>query len=218
MSAYRIKHLVADVEALIKALGKKKAILVGHDWGAFVTWSTAMTKPEIVTKAVTINVPHPLVFSDALKHNAKQRRRSTYIALFRLPLLPEKLLARNNWARLSGALTKTSLPGTYSAAELKHYRHAWSRPGAFTSMLNWYRAAPKTMTPQRRKALSRKIKPPMLLLWGAKDQALGVEMAKPSIAYCKNGRLKLYKDATHWIVHEKTKELQREILKFLKTP
>lgn len=216
ISDYRIDVLVDDIAALIRALGKKKAHIVGHDWGAMVAWGIAISKPELVQKVVTINVPHPLVFADAIANNPKQRRRSRYIKFFQLPLLPEKLLARNNWAQASKALIQSSLPGTYPEKILQHYRHAWSRPGAITSMLTWYRAVPKKMTAKQKKLYSNKVKPPLLLIWGAKDHALGVEMAKPSVALCKQGRLEQINDATHWVVHEKVKHLQTVIFRFFK--
>jgi pimeloyl-ACP methyl ester carboxylesterase len=35
---YSILHTVGDVVGLVSALGEKKAIIVGHDWGAPVAW------------------------------------------------------------------------------------------------------------------------------------------------------------------------------------
>src|SRR5664279_3055261 len=36
---YDIEHLSGDIVGLLDALGEKKAILIGHDWGAIVTWN-----------------------------------------------------------------------------------------------------------------------------------------------------------------------------------
>lgn len=54
---YTLPHLVGDVVALIAALGEKDAILVGHDWGAPVAWSTAMMRPDLVRGVAGLSVP-----------------------------------------------------------------------------------------------------------------------------------------------------------------
>src|SRR5215211_4006423 len=42
---YAMPLLVGDVAAVIKHLGKDKAIVIGHDWGGIVAWTLAMMKP-----------------------------------------------------------------------------------------------------------------------------------------------------------------------------
>src|SRR5438132_4312935 len=39
---YSVRLLVSDVVAVIKAFGKEKAIIVGHDWGGLVAWQFAL--------------------------------------------------------------------------------------------------------------------------------------------------------------------------------
>ena len=56
---YSIRFLVADVAAVIKALGKDKAIIVGHDWGAPVAWHAAMFRPDVFTAVAGLSVPPP---------------------------------------------------------------------------------------------------------------------------------------------------------------
>src|SRR5690349_23291832 len=38
---YAMPKLVADVDAVIKAEGREKATVVGHDWGAAIAWNYA---------------------------------------------------------------------------------------------------------------------------------------------------------------------------------
>jgi pimeloyl-ACP methyl ester carboxylesterase len=56
---YAMPLLVGDVAAVIKHLGKDKAIVIGHDWGGIVAWTLAMMKPEMVDKLIILNLPHP---------------------------------------------------------------------------------------------------------------------------------------------------------------
>jgi pimeloyl-ACP methyl ester carboxylesterase len=56
VDAYTILHLVGDVVGLIHALGAERAILVGHDWGAPVAWTTAQLRPDIITAVAGLSV------------------------------------------------------------------------------------------------------------------------------------------------------------------
>src|SRR5271154_1697838 len=47
---YDMRLLVGDVIAVIHALGKEKAIIVGHDWGGMVAWQTALNVPQVTEK------------------------------------------------------------------------------------------------------------------------------------------------------------------------
>jgi len=53
------------------------------------------------------------------------------------------------------------------------------------------------------------------MLWGARDVALGREMAEPSIALCDDGRLVFLEDATHFVQHDEPDRVNRELLAFL---
>jgi pimeloyl-ACP methyl ester carboxylesterase len=55
--AYRIHALVADLVGLVRTLGEKHAILIGHDWGAPVVWSAAWLHPEIFRGVLGMSVP-----------------------------------------------------------------------------------------------------------------------------------------------------------------
>ena len=52
--------LAGDVAGLIKALGARRAHLVGHGWGGVLAWTTATLHPRLVEAVTTISAPHPL--------------------------------------------------------------------------------------------------------------------------------------------------------------
>jgi len=117
------------------------------------------------------------------------------------------------WCLLAQALQKTSRPGTFTDADLALYREAWSQPRACTSMVNWYRALFKQ--PPAASA-RRRIEVPTVLIWGARDRFLGREMAQPSIDLCRDGRLVLVEEATHWVHHEEPDRVNALIEGFLR--
>jgi pimeloyl-ACP methyl ester carboxylesterase len=88
------------------------------------------------------------------------------------------------------------------------YRRAWSRPGAMTAMLNWYRALaqrPMADWPEPRVVV------PTTIIWGLKDFALRDVMAAESAAECDDAELIELPDNTHWVQHE-APELVNETL------
>jgi pimeloyl-ACP methyl ester carboxylesterase len=209
--AYALDTLAADVVGLIDAAGRERAVLVGHDWGAAVAWWVAARHPERVTKLVAINVPHPAAMRGFVGRSLAQVRKSWYILAFQLPVLPEALAARDGFRALARALTSSSRPGTFSDADLAEYRHAWARPGALRSMLDWYRA----MLRHPPRMADARIRVPTLLLWGVRDVALERDLAQLSIDLCDDGRLVFFEDATHWVHHEEPERVFAAIAAFL---
>ena len=55
---YTITHLVGDVVGLVNALGADHATIVGHDWGALVTWQAALWRPDLFTSVAVLSVPY----------------------------------------------------------------------------------------------------------------------------------------------------------------
>jgi pimeloyl-ACP methyl ester carboxylesterase len=55
---YDILHTSADVVGLLDAMGAKKAVLIGHDWGAIVTWNTVLLHPDRFSAMIAMSVPN----------------------------------------------------------------------------------------------------------------------------------------------------------------
>lgn len=196
IGAYTIDHLGEDIIGLIDAAGEKRAFLVGHDWGAAVAWYLAAKHPSRIEKMLAINVPHGAVMARHLRRSPSQMLKSWYIFFFQLPWFPELVSRFVNWYPAVQALRTSSRPGTFSASDLQRYREAWSQPRAFSSMINWYRAAARGGSP--RLAYGR-VRVPTTLLWGVQDRFLDTAMAQPSVDLCREGRLVLFEEATHWV-------------------
>ncbi len=212
LDAYRPDVLANDVEGLIDAARRDTASVVGHDWGANIAWQLALRSPRRLERLAILNVPHPTVFHDTLRDNAKQKLKSSYIAFFQIPGLPEWTARFADWHLPALALTASSRPGTFTPRDLDRYRQAWAKPGAYTAMLNWYRAAARRPLPL---PSDPRIRVPTLMLWGAKDAFLDASMAPASIRYCPGGKLMLFKNATHWLHHEEPARVNAALLDFL---
>ena len=209
---YRVERLAGDVTGLLDATGHDTAAVVGHDWGAMVAWVLAQDHPERVEKLGVLNTPHPAAFGETLRSNPKQGVRSLYAGFFQLPRVPELTLRAREFRAMTGMLTGSSRRGTFSEEDLRRYRTAWNREGALTGMLNWYRAnGPRSGLFER----DGRIEPETLVLWGARDAALVEENAERSLAYCEDGTLEVFEQASHWLQHERAEEVSRRLVAFL---
>lgn len=213
IDAYRIEELSADAAGLIAALGRDRAAVVGHDWGAAVAWWLALTRPELVERLVVVNVPHPSVFAREVKSNRRQLRKSWYIFAIQAPWLPERLafgrLTRPRFARM---ITRTANAGSFDPSYVKQLEDAWAQPGAGTGMMNWYRASVRRR-PER--LADKRVHVPTLILWGRRDVALSETMVQPSADLCDEVRVEFFDDATHWVLHDEPEQTARLIVEFL---
>lgn len=212
VASYRLDALVADLVGLVDACGRDRAAVVGHDWGGIVAWAAIERHPDRFGRAVVLNAPHPAVMQRALRQDLAQICRSWYAFGFQLPALPEWLLRRKNYRLLERGLTATSRPGAFSHADLELARSAWGQPGALRAMIHWYRAAARSC---RLPLPEPPIATPTLILWGARDHALGPGLARLSFAQCRDARIEWFPEATHWIAHEEPERVNRSVLDFL---
>jgi len=55
---YTLRELAGDVAAVVEALDDGPVVLVGHDWGAPIAWTTAVRHPERVRAVAGLSVPY----------------------------------------------------------------------------------------------------------------------------------------------------------------
>ncbi|WP_298834483.1 alpha/beta fold hydrolase [uncultured Planococcus sp.] len=209
---YTVDHLRDDVIGIIEHFHKKRAIVIGHDWGGAVAWHLAATRPEYVEKLIVLNIPHPKAMPRVLKKNPLQWMKSSYIAFFQLPNLPEKALGMREFKTMQQSIEQTSKPDTFSKHEIEQYKAAWSQSDALTAMLNWYRAIRRGSF---RQVPDTKIKVPVRIIWGMGDQFLSPMLAKESMSFCEEVNLAFVGEATHWIQHEQPEIVNRLIDQFI---
>ncbi|MEQ3550979.1 alpha/beta hydrolase [Pseudonocardia nematodicida] len=102
---YDLWTLAGDCAGLIRALGERRAHLVGHDWGAVIGWSVAALQPRLVRSLSGLGAPHPLAYRAAvLRDPLGQGRAGRYAAGFQLPRLPERSLRADAGARVERIL------------------------------------------------------------------------------------------------------------------
>lgn len=209
---YKMSTLSMDIIGLVDHFKRDRAIIAGHDWGAAVAWYLTAHYPDRVEKLVIVNVPHGSVFAKYLKTDKEQKKKSSYILQFQVPLLPQWLFTKSNFNLGVKTLARTSIRGTFDDEDFEEYRQAWGNTKGVSRMIDWYRAA----FWKKSKVSETKIRPPTLIIWGENDRFLKKEMAKDSLEYCDDGRLEHIEEATHWILHEKPETVNPLMVSFLK--
>ena len=203
--AYRIPVVVQDIVELIEQHGGK-CILVGHDWGGVASWFLAMTRPDLVSRLVVMNAPHPVPFSRELRRSANQKVRASYQLVFATPVIGD--LA----ARLM--LFSMRFAGRFTRQELAVMRAMWRKPGAVHAMVNYYRAMNRHRAELR--PLVRPIDIKTMLIWGEKDPVFIRETSENFSDYVPNLRTERIADSGHFVQTDAAERVTALLLDFLR--
>jgi pimeloyl-ACP methyl ester carboxylesterase len=208
--AYGVDLLAADIRGLIRELGAESALLVGHDWGGSIAWTTAMNHPEVVDRLAILSAAHPRRLQEGL-HHPSQLRKSWYFFFFATPGLPEDVVHLRDWHFFRHFLDEANPP--YTPQEIERYVEAWSQPGAAAAMINYYRASVR----QSQKEAAAKLRPisaPTLVIWGERDSYLGSELAEPDREDVPNLDRVERLDASHWVHHDQAQRVNQLLIDF----
>jgi epoxide hydrolase 4 len=210
--AYHLRHLVADVAAIVRATGYPRAHIGGHDWGGIIAWIFAGRQPDLVDKLVIFNAPHPKIYFEKVRRPA-QMLRSWYVLFFLLPGLPERTMSARNFAVVRDMFKRRpARRGAFSDDDIEQYVQALSLPGALTAGLNYYRA--NVRLDALALGRSARIAADTLVIWGERDPALttalldGLETVAPRV------HVHRIADAGHWVQNEAPQEVNRILLDF----
>ena len=214
--AYRMPHLIADVEGLIGALGRERCHLVGHDWGALVGWSVVSYRPGRVISWSALSVGHPDAFADTIRDDPDQRQRSSYIVLFRRRGKAEEVLLEDGCRRLRGMYRIGPAPDAVPAAAIDHFVEGLTRPGRLTAALAYYRANMGEKARQAFPPAPLPITPPSQLIWGDEDPALGRGPTERTASYTSGEyRLETLAGAGHWLQFERPADVSRLVVEWI---
>ena len=209
---YRIEKLVADVANLIEHFGRRRAFVVGHDWGALVAWAFAQRRREMVEKLAALQVPPPAAWR--ANFTLKQLRASWYMFFFQIPAVPEWLLSLNDYDFLTRTLKSLSRQRVFDQADFAAYKKSWSQPFALTGAINYYRANvfQNLFTKQSSRG---KIKVPTLFIYGEGEKAIVHETARGVERFVEAPYSELrIPNAGHWVQQEAATEVNQALRKF----
>jgi pimeloyl-ACP methyl ester carboxylesterase len=201
---YRLTRAVADLVAILDALEVGSAHLVGHDWGAAVSWLFAALQPDRVERLVAMSVGHPA----AQRRTVADREKAWYQLLFQFEGVAEELLMRDDWKLFREWLREDG--------DVERYVADLSRPGALTAGLSWYRA---NLHPKRQLEQRPQLPPipaPTLALWSTGDNYLNEQPMLDSADHVDGPwRYERIDGASHWMQLDEPERVNTLLLEFL---
>ncbi|PXY35201.1 alpha/beta hydrolase [Prauserella sp. PE36] len=174
--------LAGDVAGLVRALGERRAHLVGHAWGGLLAWTAATLHPRVVSSVSVLGGAHPLALRSAFGRSALRRRRSqaramSHLLRFQVPMRPERWLVKEDAAAVERLLHdwsgETWRRGPGFAETARAFRNAMLVPGVAHSALEYYRWAFRAQFRGEGRrfadAVDARLRMPVLQLHGAAD-------------------------------------------------
>lgn len=217
VAAYKPNLLIADLVAVINALGAPVHAVIAHDWGGAVAWSLAAQHPQLMRKFVIINSPHAIAFARALATDPEQQAASQYMNWLRKPGA-EEALAQDDFRRLFEMLD------AMGEDERAAYRACWRR--GLTGGCNYYRVSPlhpdTPDAPGKVAAVAAALKPalfrvdvPTQMIWATGDRALRPVLLEGIDEHVPDLRLHRIEGAGHWVARERAAEVNTVLRAFL---
>ncbi|NNC92921.1 MAG: alpha/beta hydrolase [Acidimicrobiia bacterium] len=142
IEAYGLLTLVDDVIGLIDALEFEKVALVGHDWGAIIAWTAALTHPDRIERLVSLNVPYrgwcsAFPTTDYIKEHLSDR--FGYVLMLQEPGVAEAWFASDPAGKLGGFYRSAAAdPNFLSDADFEVFVDAFTA-GTLAGPANYYR-------------------------------------------------------------------------------
>ncbi len=136
--------LAADVAGVVKALGGRRAVIVGHGWGGYVGWAVAALHPREVAGLCTVSAPHPLVMLPLLVSGFRGPRTFgalAHVLAMQAPFFPERRLSRPTNTYVADHLGSWSSPASSfpDAEAAQRYHDALSLWPAAHCALEYHR-------------------------------------------------------------------------------
>ncbi len=209
--------MAADVAALIRHLGLRRPVLIGHDRGARVARRYALDYPDDLAGVALLDILPAEYVYDRL--SAAEIARSYWHWVFHIvPDLPERLIAGNEEAYLAalfgrapGVIERLRADGAWDV-----YSQAFRSEGALAAMLRDYRATYADDVPRYRaeRAAGVKVRVPVFLLWGERGNLAGRPVVDiwREVAQSVTGRA--LRDCGHYVAEEQPEAVATELLRF----
>lgn len=142
---YAAEHHVSDMVALLSHLGRRKAVWIGHDWGAGLVTAFAGQRPDLCVGVCLMTVPYWVIFT-GIDGLASLRNRDLY---------PESEYPLAQWDYMAFHVENPEASASQLGKNVPNTIKALYRPGgpegygkpAFTSQMRklggWWGGAPE---------------------------------------------------------------------------
>ncbi|REJ72480.1 MAG: alpha/beta hydrolase [Proteobacteria bacterium] len=219
---YSLESIANDIIAFIDQLGAGKAHLIGHDWGAAITYTAGAAAPERFHSLTTMAVPHSGRFVNEAFFKPKQALLSWYMLFFQLRGIADHTVKRNDFAFIRWLWRVWSPSWQIEENVLSEVIDTLRQPGVQRGALAYYREAlsPKQLplTPARRASNAYPVPVPTLALTGRDDGCIDCDIFQ---SLCREAdfpsglEVRVVEDAGHFLHQEQPHSVNELILDWL---
>jgi pimeloyl-ACP methyl ester carboxylesterase len=241
---YDMPHLTGDLAGLLDALGLKKAIFCGHDWGGLIVWQMPIYHPDRVAGVIGVNTPflaRPPI--DPIMGMRAMFGENMYIVYFQKPGLADAALAQNvekafrffmrkngvsaaEYAKLPKEARNLELINAIQADESMWPGEPLLTPAelkvfvdtftrtGFTGGINWYRNMTRNW--ELSGTMEQKVHVPGLMIMAEDDIVLSPAMADGMERFVPDLERVLIKHCGHWTQQEHPEETSAAMIDWLK--
>ena len=213
---YDAEALAGDVAGLVRALGDESAYVIGNDWGGIATYSAMALHPDVVRRAVVINIGHPATFLPTLL-NPRQVHHIFHFWFFQLEDLAPPAVRHDDFAFLDYLWDYWSAEGHEYGDHLERVkRDTLAEDGRLEAALRYYRALlsfPQTH-PEAAERIQGKTSVPTLTIFGDQDPARDLSEGE-HVNFDAEYRLEIVDGAGHFVHREQPGEVNRLVVEWL---
>ncbi len=208
-NAYNFDYYSKFIDSFTTRLNIKRFILVGNSMGGAISWNYALHKPEALAKMVLI---------DAAGYPKKGESGSLGFTIASTPVINNLLLYAT-----PKFLVRKSLETVYydqarvTDAQVERFHDVAIREGNRGAALLIFKGS---FTGNSKRFLNsnvarmKDIKTPTLILWGDKDNLIGVNNVDNFLKDIQGSRAEIYKNVGHVPMEEVPGKVAESILKF----
>ncbi|KAJ3854198.1 epoxide hydrolase [Lentinula lateritia] len=220
---YSTKRLCADLSAILELLAIKKAVLIGHDWGAYTVSRFALWYPDRLLALVILSVPYsPSTLEYVpVKTIAKMAPNLSYQAYFEEQRSTKEIESNlNNFLRViyrgPNPTQRLKLVVYHKyPQELDFYNRVFQQ--GMNGPLNYYRTAFHRHEEELAAKLSPNLPPdlPVLFIWGTRDTTTTSSLIYKAHKFIPRLQDLALEEKGHWILVEARDTITEKIAQWL---
>ena len=216
---YSKRTMANDMVDVMRSLGHERFVLAAHDRGARVGHRMAIDHPEVLRRAVLLDIAPTLAMYEGT-NEAFARAYWHWFFLIQPAPMPERSIEVNTAAWLRDTMGNRAGAGVFAAEAYAEYERCFAKPGSAMAVCADYRASAGIDLERDRadRSAGRKVAIPLHVLWGARGavgpnfDVLGLWR---QVAENVSGKAL---DCGHYLAEEKPRETAEAILEFLGQP
>ena len=124
---YDPRTLAADVAGVIRTLGHRDAVVIGHGYGGLIAWTAATLQKGVVRGLGIVSSAHPNSLRRATISNAAQTKALAFAVAMQRPWIAERALVKNGAAEIGRLINQWAQPAKIESEIVARYQAAFMR-------------------------------------------------------------------------------------------